>query len=162
MPSPRRALVNLLVFILLATCMCIFTRNVYPQNVGWAVILGHPSVSASVCCSLGEERGCGCWPLAQTEAQQQTHTASPLSHTVTLMHHASPLTWLRHGFCSNSTPAWNCSILLCTLKDAILKICNLVQQFSYDAWNMTLLQFKSSRIHPFNWQLKLLQSLQTK
>lgn len=85
MPSPRCALVNLLVFLLLDT-WCIFTRDVYPQKAGWAVILGHPSVSVSVCCSLGEERGCGCWPRAQTEAELPTHCFLVWFDTVTLVH----------------------------------------------------------------------------
>ena len=56
-------------FFFLLVAWCIFTRDVYPQNASWAVIFGRPSVSVSVCCSLGEERVCGCWPPAQTEVE---------------------------------------------------------------------------------------------
>lgn len=61
MPSPRCTLLNLLVSLLLAT-WCIFKSDVYPQNAGEAVILGHPSISLSVCQLLSwwEEGGCGC------------------------------------------------------------------------------------------------------
>lgn len=83
MPSPRCALVNLLGFLLLDP-WCIFTRDVYPQKAGWAVISGHPSVSVSVCCSLGEERGCGCWPRAQAEAELPTQPLLQFD-TVTLV-----------------------------------------------------------------------------
>lgn len=48
MPSPRCTLLNLLVSLLLAA-RCIFKSDVYPQNAGGAVILGHPSISLSVC-----------------------------------------------------------------------------------------------------------------
>lgn len=70
MPSPRCTLLNLLVSLLLAT-WCIFKSDVYPQNIGEAIILGHPSISLSVCQLLfwWEEGGCGCWPRAQTLAE---------------------------------------------------------------------------------------------
>lgn len=66
------------------------------KNACWAVIVGRPSVSVSVCCSLGEERACGCWPLAQTGAElliQLLLCTSVYSHT-----RASPLTWSGHCF----------------------------------------------------------------
>lgn len=70
MPFPRCTLLNLLVSVFLAT-LCIFKSDVYPQNPGGAVILGHPSISLSVCQLLSwwEEGGCGCWPRAQTWAE---------------------------------------------------------------------------------------------
>lgn len=88
LPPVTPWLVNLLDFLLLAT-WCIFTRDVYPQNTGWAVIVGLTFVSVSVCWSQREERGSGCWQGTESfshcfssrwyENTHVTHTNSDVS-----------------------------------------------------------------------------------
>lgn len=133
MPSPRRALLNLLVFLLLAAWY-IFTRDVYPQKAGRAVILGRPSVSLSVCCSLGEERGCGCWPLAQTgvELLAQLPLWLMQQHSCNI---TSPLMWQEKK---------NCWLLLFHLN-----LC-------FEGCTFRKYEFKSSKIKLSTWHLDLL------
>lgn len=137
MPSPRRALLNLLVFLLLAVWY-IFTRDVYPQKAGRAVILGRPSVSLSVCCSLGEERGCGCWPLAQTgvELLAQLPLWLRQQHSCNI---TSPLMWQEKK---------NCWLLLFHFN-----LC-------FEGCTFRKYEFKFSKIKLSTWHLHL-QCLQT-
>lgn len=66
-------------------CLVYFYKRCLSSNAGWAIILGRPSVSVSVCCSLGEERGCGRWPLAQKWGRAAP-AASPPADTAALVH----------------------------------------------------------------------------